>query len=82
VTDPLQPPAIMLALAKLEEWLARDGAARRLVTLEYVPSLKPPWRTVVALGPRFTEHAGRTMADALAQAAQVVVADPERLGAT
>lgn len=65
-------PTAMQALAALEEWLAADDEARRIVSLEFVET----WRAILTRGSRSTEHRGRTLADAIAQAAQVAISDP------
>lgn len=74
---PTLAPTAMAALAALEEWLAEPGEDRRILAIEFAEG----WRTTLALGRLVTEHHGKTMADSLAQAAQVVVADPSRIGA-
>lgn len=73
---PADMPAIMVSLAALEEWLAGEGDERRLLAIEFSGG----WRASLAFGSVVTEHQGATLADAIAQAAQVVISDPN-LGA-
>ncbi len=68
--------ALVQAMAALEEWLANEGEERRVLAVQYADG----WRASLGVGQITTEHTGVTLADALAQAAQVVVADPGGIG--
>lgn len=71
-------PAVMQALAALESWLLQtEPGQRRALSVEYSDN----WRASLVLGVHVAEHHGVTIADALAQAAQVVISDPNRIGA-
>lgn len=71
-----QCPSVLSALAALEEWLIDSDQERRALLVERTTT----WRSVLLLGDASVESFGRTMADALAQSAQIVVADPARIG--
>ncbi len=82
----MKPAAIVAAMAALEEWQLRDDNRHRVIEVSFVGEhgedpLKLWYVTLwVAGGPGDEDFnvvvTGKTMADALAQAAQVVTSDP------